>query len=197
MVEHLQYVAQQEGVEAEAEALGVIAQKADGGMRDALSIFDQVVSFCGSTITYQAVIDNLNVLDYEYYFRLITLFLQGDVANSLLVFNEILNKGFDAQNFVQGLAMHFRNLLTATDACTVQLMEVSAEVQKRYIDQSKQARVKFLYQGLLLVNECDLNFKQSKNKRLLVELMLIRLCQLTQTEDSLSEKKTSNFRPLR
>ncbi|MBO7254876.1 MAG: DNA polymerase III subunit gamma/tau [Paludibacteraceae bacterium] len=197
MVEHLQYVAQQEGVEAEAEALGVIAQKADGGMRDALSIFDQVVSFCGSTITYQAVIDNLNVLDYEYYFRLITLFLQGDVANSLLVFNEILNKGFDAQNFVQGLAMHFRNLLTATDACTVQLMEVSAEVQKRYIDQSKQARVKFLYQGLLLVNECDLNFKQSKNKRLLVELMLIRLCQLTQTEDSLSEKKNIELSPIK
>lgn len=197
MVEHLQYVAQQEGINAEAEALGVIAQKADGGMRDALSIFDQVVSFCGKTITYQTVIDNLNVLDYEYYFRLITLFLQGDIVNSLLVFNEILNKGFDAQNFVQGLAMHFRNLLTATDACTVHLMEVSADVQKRYIEQSKQARVKFLYQGLLLVNECDLNFKQSKNKRLLVELMLIRLCQLTQTNEPIGEKKNSELAPIK
>ncbi len=197
MVEHLQYVAQQEGVNAETEALGVIAQKADGGMRDALSIFDQVVSFCGTEITYQAVIDNLNVLDYEYYFRLITLFLNGDVANSLLVFNEILNRGFDAQNFVQGLAMHFRNLLTATDACTVPLMEVSAEVQKRYIEQSKQARVKFLYQGLLLVNECDLNFKQSKNKRLLVELMLIRLCQLTQANESIDEKKNNELAPIK
>lgn len=189
MVEHLQYVAQQEGINAEAEALGVIAQKADGGMRDALSIFDQVVSFCGTTITYQAVVNNLNVLDYEYYFKLLTLFLKNDVANALLVFDEILNKGFDAQNFVQGLAMHFRNLLTATDECTVRLMEVSSEVQKRYIEQAKSAQTRFLYQGLLLVNECDLNFKQSKNKRLLVEILLMRLCQLTKQEKPIDEKK--------
>lgn len=196
MVEHLQYVAQQEGINAEAEALGVIAQKADGGMRDALSIFDQVVSFCGTTITYQVVVNNLNVLDYEYYFKLITLFLKNDVANSLLVFDEILNKGFDAQNFVQGLAMHFRNLLTATDDCTVRLMEVSSEVQKRYVEQSKLAQVRFLYQGLLLVNECDLNFKQSKNKRLLVEILLMRLCQLTKQEKPIDEKKNVELAPV-
>ncbi len=196
MVEHLQYVAQQEGVTAEEEALGVIAQKADGGMRDALSIFDQVVSFCGTNITYKAVIDNLNVLDYEYYFRLINLFQQGNVSNALLVFNEILNKGFDAQNFVQGLAMHFRNLMTATDECTVQLIEVAPEVQRRYVEQSKQCKIMFLYQGLLIVNECDMNFKLSKNKRLLVELMLIRLCQLTQPEASSVEKKKRELAPI-
>ncbi len=196
MVEHLQYVAQQEGIAAEEEALGVIAQKADGGMRDALSIFDQVVSFCGTNITYQAVFNNLNVLDYEYYFRLINLFKNGDVSNALLVFNEILNKGFDAQNFVQGLAMHFRNLMTATDECTVKLMEVAPEVQRRYVEQSHQCKVMFLYQGLLIVNECDMNFKVSKNKRLLVELMLIRLCQLTQPEAASGEKKKRELAPI-
>lgn len=177
-VEHLQYVANEEGVEAEAEALNVIAQKADGGMRDALSIFDQVVSFTGGKITYKSVIDNLNVLDYDYYFRLIDSFLTGDVRSSLLIFNEILNHGFEGHNFITGLSAHFRDLLVSKDPQTIALLEVGEAIGKKYIAQAQQCAVAFLYRALEICNECDLNYRISKNKRLLVELALIRLCQI-------------------
>lgn len=188
-VEHLQYVAGQEGVNAEAEALNVIAQKADGGMRDALSIFDQVVSFTGGNITYQAVIDNLNVLDYEYYFKLTDAILEGKVADALLILNAILNKGFDGQHIVTGLASHFRDLMVCNDSQTIVLFEVGDAIKKRYIDFAARCQPGFLYKALEWTNDCDLNYRQSKNKRLLVEILLIRLCQLNNTPGQLLEDK--------
>ncbi len=179
-VEHLQYVASQENVTAEAEALNVIAQKADGGMRDALSIFDQVVSFTGGKITYRATIDNLNVLDYDYYFRLVDAFLTGNVIDALLIFNEVLGRGFEGQNFITGLSSHLRDLLVAKDPQTLPLLEVGEAIGIKYTRQSQQCQNGFLYKALEISNECDLNYRLSKNKRLLVELTLIRLCQLLQ-----------------
>lgn len=179
-VEHLQYVASQENVTAEAEALNVIAQKADGGMRDALSIFDQVVSFTGGKITYKATIDNLNVLDYDYYFRLVDAFLAGNVIDALLIFNEVLGRGFEGQNFITGLSSHLRDLLVAKDPQTLPLLEVGEAIGIKYTRQSQQCQNGFLYKALEISNECDLNYRLSKNKRLLVELTLIRLCQLLQ-----------------
>ena len=178
-IAHLQNVAQKEGIEAEGAALSVIAQKADGGMRDALSIFDQVVSFCGKKITYQEVIKNLNVLDYDYYFKLVDSFLKEDIPNSLLLFNEILKKGFDAQNFITGLSSHFRDLLMCKDPQTVQLLEVGEEIKEKYKQQAALCNDQYLIKALRLANDCDLNYRLSKNKRLLVELTLIRLCQLS------------------
>ena len=188
MVEHLQYVVRQESVTAEPEALNVIAQKADGGMRDALSIFDQVVSFTGGNITYQAVIDNLNVLDYEYYFRLTEAILTGNVRESLLILNEILNKGFDGQNFITGLAGHFRDLLVCRDESTLVLFEVGASIRERYKAFAKRCQDHLLFKAIELANTCDLNYRASRNKRLLLELTLIQLCQLTQTAED-SKKK--------
>ena len=179
IVEHLQYVASSEGVEAEPEALNVIAQKADGAMRDALSIFDQVVSFCGGHITYKGVIENLNVLDYDYYFRLVEDLLAGRVNHAFMILNEILNKGFDAQHFTNGLAAHFRDLLVSRDPETLVLLEVGASIAEQYGEQAKRCPLSFLYRALEIANECDLNYKASRNKRLLVELTLVRLCQLT------------------
>lgn len=192
-VNHLKYVAQQEGVDADENALNVIAQKSDGGMRDALSIFDQIVSFSGNRITYQDVITNLNVLDYEYYFQLVNAFLSGDVSRSLLIFNEILNKGFDAQHFITGLSSHLRDVLVCKDPQTTLLLEVGADIRERYKKQAESCPVDFLFQALKLSNDCDLNYRISKNKRLLVELTLIRLCQLTD-----EKKKTilADERPL-
>lgn len=177
-ITHLQYVAQNEGVAVETAALNVIAQKSDGGMRDALSIFDQLVSFCGNTITYQGAIENLNVLDFEYYFRLIDAFLKCDVSNSLLIFNEILNKGFDAHHFITGLSSHIRNVLVSKDAVTLPLLETGDDIRARYQQQAAQCSIEFLYVALKIANDCDLNYRISKNKRLLVELALIRLAQL-------------------
>ncbi|MDD2798934.1 MAG: DNA polymerase III subunit gamma/tau [Bacteroidales bacterium] len=188
-VEHLQYVAQQEGVNVEAEALNIIAQKSDGGMRDALSIFDQVVSFTGGNITYKSVIDNLNVLDYDYYFRLIESFLTGNVQQALLVFNEILNHGFEGHNFISGLSSHFRDLLVSKDPQTINLLEVGEAIGKKYVIQSQQCSLPFLYKALEIANECDLNYRISKNKRLIVELSLIRLCQILQPLTSLESPK--------
>ena len=193
MVEHLTYVASCEGVETEPEALNVIAQKADGGMRDALSIFDQVVSFTNGHITYQAVIDNLNVLDYEYYFRLTEAILGGNVRAALLILNEILSKGFDGQNFITGLASHFRDLLVCRDEATLVLFEVGASIRERYKAMAKQCADKLLFRAIELANSCDLNYKVSRNKRLLLELTLIQLCQLTQGEES---KKKALIEPL-
>ena len=178
-VGHLQYVAGKEGIQAEPEALTVIAQKADGGMRDALSIFDQVASFTGGNITYQGVIQNLNVLDYEYYFRLVDHFLGNKIPDAMLLLNEVLRKGFDAHHFITGLASHFRDLLVSKDPITLPLLEVGAGIRERYEQQAQKCDQKFLYRAMKLCNDCDLNYRTSKNKRLLVELTLIQCGQLT------------------
>ena len=178
-VEHLENVARKEHIEAEPEALNVIAQKADGGMRDALSIFDQVVSFTNGHITYQSVIENLNVLDYEYYFKQTDFFLENKVAECLLTFNDILRKGFDGNHFITGLTSHFRNLLVSRDPSTLQLLEAGASIRDRYQAQTQKCTPQFLYKAMKLCNDCDLNYRQSKNKRLLVELTLIQVAQLT------------------
>ena len=178
-VGHLQYVASKEGIQAEPEALNVIAQKADGGMRDALSIFDQVASFTGGNITYQGVIQNLNVLDYEYYFRLTDFFLENKASDTMLLLNEVLRKGFDAHHFITGLASHFRDLLVSKDPITLPLLEVGASIRERYQQQAQKCEQKFLYRAMKLCNDCDLNYRTSKNKRLLVELTLIQCDQLT------------------
>lgn len=184
-VKHLQMVAEKEGVTVDPNGLSVVAQKSDGGMRDALSIFDQLVSFCGNNISYQGVIDNLNVLDYEYYFRLVEGFLKGEVSQSLLIFNEVLNKGFDAHHFITGLSSHLRDVLVSKDPQTIELLEVGAGIGERYKTQAQGCTPEFLFQALKIANDCDIDYRLSKNKRLLVELALIRLCQLT------DEKKKS------
>ena len=186
-VKHLQYVARQEGVTADINGLNIVAQKSEGGMRDALSIFDQLVSFCGNEITYQGVIENLNVLDYEYYFRLVDGFLKGDVSQSLLIFNEILNNGFDGHHFITGLSSHLRDVLVSKDPQTISLLEVGADIGERYKQQAQLCSPEFLFHGLKISNDCDIDYRLSKNKRLLVELALIRLCQLT------DEKKKSGL----
>ncbi len=184
-VAHLKYVAGEEGVTIDENALNIIAHKSDGGLRDALSIFDQLVSFCGNEIKYEDVISNLNVLDYEYYFRLVESFLNRDIVNALLIFNEVLNKGFDAHHFVSGLSKHLRDLLVSKDPQTIKLMEVGADIGKRYQQQAQQCSADFLFNALKINNDCDLNYRISSNKRLLVELALIRICQL------IDEKKKS------
>ena len=179
IVHHLKNVAEKEGIKTEDAALNVIAQKADGGMRDALSIFDQVASFCGGNITYQQTIENLNVLDYDYYFRLTDYFLEGKITECMLTFNEILSKGFEGQYFITGLSTHFRNLLVSQDSQTVGLIEASEEVRQKYREQAQKCKSKFLFKAMKLASDCDLNYKQSQNKRLLVELTLIEMAQLS------------------
>lgn len=182
-VAHLAYVASKEGITAEPEALNVIALKADGGMRDALSIFDQVVSFTGGHITYKSVIENLNVLDYEYYFKLTEFFLENKISDALLLLNDVLNKGFDGSHFITGLSSHLRDLLVSKDPATLPLLEVGASIRERYQAQAQQCPLPFLYRAMKLCNDCDLNYRASKNKRLLVELTLIQVAQLTAEED--------------
>ena len=182
-VAHLAYVASKEGITAEPEALNIIALKADGGMRDALSIFDQVVSFTGGNITYQSVIENLNVLDYEYYFRLTDHFLENKVCDALLLLNDVLNKGFDGSHFITGLSSHFRDLLVSKDPATLPLLEVGASIRQRYQEQAQKCPLPFLYRAMKLCNDCDLNYRASKNKRLLVELTLIQVAQITAEGD--------------
>lgn len=184
IVAHLTSVAQKEGIHTEPEALNIIALKADGGMRDALSIFDQAASFTRGNITYQQVIENLNVLDYEYYFRITDYFLNNQVSESLLLLNEVLNKGFDAGNFITGLASHFRDVLVSKDAATTELLEVGASIKERYKEQAARCSLPFLYKAMKLANDCDLNYRLSKNKRFLVELTLIQLAQLTAAPDN-------------
>ncbi|KKB45287.1 DNA polymerase III, subunit gamma and tau [Parabacteroides sp. HGS0025] len=196
MVEHLEYVASRENVTAEPEALNVIAQKADGGMRDALSIFDQVVSFTNGNITYQAVIDNLNVLDYEYYFRLTDSILAGNVRSSILTLNEILSKGFDGQNIITGLAAHFRDLLVCKDEATLILFEVGASIRERYKEMAKRCPDQLLFKAIELANTCDLNYRASRNKRLLLELTLIQLCQLSNAGQAVDDKKKGLIEPI-
>ena len=179
-IHHLQYVAQQEGINASEEALNVVAQKADGGMRDALSIFDQLVSFCGTTISYEQAIEVLNVLDTDYYFRLVNAALAGNVSEALLLLNEVLTKGFDAGHFVTGLAQHLRDVLVSKDAATVQLLETSDAIRQHYQEQAQRCAAKWIFNALDIVNTCDINYRTAKNKRLTVELALVKLCRLTE-----------------
>lgn len=176
---HLLHVAKSESVVVESEALNVIAQKADGAMRDALSIFDQIVSFSGRNITYKDVISNLNVLDYDYYFRCVDLFLKNDISGSLLLFNEILDHGFDGHHFITGLSSHFRDVMVCKDPVTIQLLEVGGEIKEKYKIQATRCESDFLIGALQIANECDLQYKASQNKRLLVELAVIKIAQLT------------------
>ena len=186
-IDHLKHVAQQEGITYEEQALAVIAEKADGGMRDALSIFDQAASFCQGNITYDKVIEDLNVLDSENYFKIIDLSIDNKVSDIMVLLNSIINKGFDGGLLIQGLAKHVRNVLMARDPQTLPLLEVSDQMRERYQEQAKKCKIPFLYDALKLMNQCDINYRQSSNKRLLVELTLIEIAQITQpAEDGAS-----------
>ena len=176
IVNHLAYVASQENIEADIDALHIIANKADGALRDALSIFDQLVSFEGNKLTYQTVIDNLNVLDYDYYFKIADYSLNGDIANSLTLFNQIIEKGFDGQHFITGLSNHYRSLLVCQDKATVALLEIGDNLKEKYIIQSKQYNSDQLLYSLEICSNTDLNYRNSNNKQLLVEIMLVQLC---------------------
>ena len=184
IVSHLGMVAEKEGITCEEEALSVIAEKADGGMRDALSIFDQVSSFCQGHITYDKVLQDLNVLDADNYFKIIDLSLENKASDIMVLFNGIIQRGFDGSNVVNGLASHVRNVMMAKDEQTLRLLEVSESQKTKYKEQAKKCPLSFLYQALKILNECDVQYRQSSNKRLLVELTLIRVAQVTQPEDS-------------
>ncbi|OAQ41759.1 DNA polymerase III subunit gamma/tau [Pedobacter psychrophilus] len=180
MANHLASIAFKEDVKFDADGLHLIAQKADGGLRDALSMFDQIVSFSNRELSYQAVIDNLNILDYDYYFKLTDQLLNQDTAGTLLLFDEILNNGFDGNHFITGLASHLRNVLICKDAATVKLLEVSETIKQKYLEQAKKSPASFLISGLNIANQCDLNYRISKNQRLQVELTLIKISHLSQ-----------------
>ncbi len=182
ITKHLQNIASKEGITVEEEALNIVAQKADGALRDALSIFDQMVSFSGKNITYHDVIANLNVLDYEYYFQMTDNILRSDSNAVLLLLDEVIDKGFDAQNFIQGLSTHFRNLLLGRNAAVADLMEVGQQLKQRYITQAKLAGEWFLLKSLDLANQCDIDFKSSNNKRLHIEICLLKMCYATQRQ---------------
>ena len=182
-IDHLKSVAEKEGISYEEEALAVIAEKADGGMRDALSIFDQAASFCQGNITYQKVIEDLNVLDSENYFQIIDLSIINKVADVMVLLNNVINKGFDGGLLVQGLAKHVRNVLMAKDPQTLPLLEVSDQQRQRYQEQAQKCPTPFLYKALQFMNQCDINYRQSSNKRLLVELTLIEIAQITQPDE--------------
>ena len=183
-INHLKAVADKEGITYDDEALAVIAEKADGGMRDALSIFDQAASFCQGNITYQKVIEDLNVLDSENYFKIVDLALENKAMDIMVLLNQIINKGFDGGLLIQGLAKHVRNVMMARDPQTLPLLEVSEQQRERYQQQTKKCQLPFLYESLRLMNQCDINYRQSSNKRLLVELTLIEIAQITQPEDA-------------
>ena len=175
---HLNKIAIRENISVEADGLHIIAQKADGGLRDALSMFDQIVSYTNKNLTYKSVIDNLNILDYDYYFKLTQYLTSADVSQALILFDEILNNGFDGNNFINGLASHLRNLLVGKDPQTVKLLEVSENIKQKYLSQSQQTSVSFILTALNLANQCDLVYKNSKNQRLQVELSLIKMCHI-------------------
>lgn len=182
-VRHLKHVAESEGIQYEEAALNVIARKADGGMRDALSIFDQVASFTGGNITYQATIDNLNVLDYDYYFAVTNHLLKSEIPETMMKLNEILSKGFEGGHFMSGLASHFRDLLVSRDPQTLPLLEVADTVRQQYAEQAQRCAPQFLYRALKLCNDCDMAYRAAPNKRLLVELTLIQVAQILQEDD--------------
>lgn len=178
MASHLASIAQKESIQFDQDGLHLIAQKADGGLRDALSMFDQIVSFSNKNVSYKAVIDNLNILDYDYYFKITDALLSENVSQVLLIFDEILQNGFDGNHFIIGLAAHFRNLLVCKDEATLNLLEVSEGIRAKYHQQSQQTAVSFLLSALNLANQCDINYKSSKNQRLQVELSLIKMCHI-------------------
>ena len=178
IAKHLAYVAQSEGVTAEPEALNIIAQKADGALRDALSIFDQMVSFSGKNITYKDVIDNLNVLDYDYYFQIVDHILRGETSDILLILNDIISKGFEPQHFVSGMGNHLRSLMVCKDPATVQLLEVSEQLRQRYLAQSQACPMPFLIRALEINNKCDIDYRAANNKRLHLEIALLKMCAL-------------------
>jgi len=189
IVKRLVFVAKNESVTAEEEAMHIIAQKADGALRDALSIFDQIVSLCGKNIKYKDVIENLNVLDYEYYFRCVDGALTGDVSSVLMSFSEILDKGFDGHNFIAGMNSHLRDLLVSKDEATLKLLEATPSVRQKYLEQSARCPVNFLYKALEEGSSCDISYKNSKNPRLHAELWLIKLCRIMAEPVEASEKK--------
>jgi len=198
IAEHLMEVAKKEGVKADPDALHIIAQKADGALRDALSIFDQLVSSSGKNLTYENIIENLNILDYDYYFKTTDLILQNDISSLLLLFNEINENGFDGQHFITGLAAHLRNILVCKDPATIILLEASQGLKAKYSNQSEKCSPAFIFKALELLTTCDLNYKIANNKKLLVELCLIQIANILttplSTETSISEKK--NFSPI-
>jgi DNA polymerase III subunit gamma/tau len=201
IVGHLEYVAKSEGVTAELDALHVIAQKADGAMRDSLSIFDQLVNFTGANLTYKQVIENLNILDYDYYFKVTDFLLKGEIANVLLIFNEILANGFDGHNFISGLGEHLRNLLVSKDPSTLKLLEVGETIKAKYGQQAAAAPQGFILQGLKIINHADLNYKNAKNQRLFVEMALISLCAITglladEKKNSITEQQPQALPPV-
>lgn len=197
IVEHLAKVASKEGVTTEEAGLHVIAQKADGGMRDALSLFDQMVSYTGGNVTYQGVIGSLNILDYDYYFRFTDLFIEHKISETMLLFDEVLRRGFDGGNFITNLTAHLRDLLVSREPATLPLLEVSTDVRERYREQAQKCPERFLINAIKLCNDCDLNYRASKNKRLLVELTLIQLSQLTGDADEIgSGRGPKRLKPL-
>ncbi|MBO5085087.1 MAG: DNA polymerase III subunit gamma/tau [Bacteroidaceae bacterium] len=197
IVEHLANVAAKEGVKTEEAALHIIAQKADGGMRDALSLFDQMVSYTQGNVTYQGVIGSLNILDYDYYFRFTDLFLEHKISETMLLFDEVLRRGFDGGNFITNLTAHLRDLLVSREPATLPLLEVSTDVRERYREQAQKCPERMLIHAIKLCNDCDLNYRASKNKRLLVELTLIQLAQLTGDPDEIgSGRGPKKLKPL-
>jgi DNA polymerase-3 subunit gamma/tau len=192
IVEHLKYVSESENINAEEDGLQIIAQKADGALRDALSIFDQIVSFAGTQFTYQDVIDNLNVLDYDYYFRLVDAALDGDTSSALLTFNEILDAGFDGHHFISGMGEHLRNLLVSKDEGTLDLLEVGENIRERYREQSDKCDLLFLSQALEVVSQADIHYKGSNNKRLHTEIALLQLCSVTANPADGVKKKSAS-----
>lgn len=187
IAKHLAFVAKEEGITADENALHIIAQKADGALRDALSIFDQIVTFSGDSISYENVIENLNILDYDYYFRIIESTQKEDIPAALLLLNDIIEKGFDAHNFLVGLAEHYRSLLVCKDVRTAPLLEVSESIEKKYIEQSKELEGSHILRALGVLSKADVDYKASKNQRLLVEMALMQLCSINQE----LEKKNS------
>jgi len=190
---HLQFVANNEHIEAEPDALNIIAQKADGALRDALSIFDQIVSFTGKSISYKDVIENLNILDYDYYFKVIDAALASDISQSLLILNEIIDNGFDGQHFIIGIAGHLRNLLVSKDNDTLSLLEVGDSIKNRYAEQANKSEILFLIKALEIINQCDVEYKNSNNKRLRLELSLMQMCSLG--NPNRQEKKSPVINP--
>ncbi|QNL52519.1 DNA polymerase III subunit gamma/tau [Olivibacter sp. SDN3] len=202
IAQHLANIAAKEGVAYDSDGLHLIAQKADGGLRDALSMFDQIVSFSNKNVNYQAVIDNLNILDYDYYFKLTDAILEENAASALVIFDEILLNGFDGNHFINGLASHFRNLLVGKDASTLKLLEVSENIRARYLEQSQQTTVGLLLSALNIANQCEINYRTSKNQRLQVELALLKMCHIktavqfsSATNDNLNRQEPEKKKP--
>jgi DNA polymerase-3 subunit gamma/tau len=183
IADHLGSIAIKEGITAEPEALHLIAQKADGALRDALSIFDQIVTFVGTNLSYKSVIENLNILDYDYYFRIIESTQKEDIPSALLLLNDIYEKGFDGHNFIVGLADHYRNLLICKDSRTAKLLEVGESLEQRYIEQSRELDGHLILRALAVLSKTDVDYKASKNQRLLVEMALMQLCSLIQEQE--------------